>query len=87
MAKAILSRRPPTALLALLESALDSIEQADSLVNVAGFALRKQNCDVDADCANVLQSHVYVQLRAARQQIELAIAELGGEQPSTGGAS
>lgn len=46
-----------------------NIDQADSLTNTAAFALRRQDCDVDHDVADVLQHHTYPTLRSARDAI------------------
>jgi hypothetical protein len=58
-----------------LSDARSAIDSADSLTNVAGFALRHQDCDADGDIADVLQDHCYPALSEARDAVVTA-AEL-----------
>lgn len=52
-----------------LSTASVSISAADSLSNVAVFALRQQDCDVDHDVAHVLSMHVYPAIEDARNAV------------------
>lgn len=45
---------------------------ADSLVTVAALALRNMDCDHDGDVADVLQNHVWTELKGARDALETA---------------
>jgi len=62
-----------------LESAVLSLNIADNFTNVAAYALRRQDIDVDSDCASVLE-HGWTELSQARDCIQKAIALIDGEE-------
>ena len=49
-----------------------NVHQADSVISVAGLALRHMDCDQDGDVADVLESHAWPELKEAHQALETA---------------